>query len=248
MTNSTRVQKPVADIESAFVDLHTANYPVAGSYPAARPQDSYDRSGIVTMGIVAGFGATAAFVGLAATPHSWPTAAAAFGAAFGPLLGVSAWGLREFIALHRRRWIADLAMASNVLAGALLTTMAMVQAAVRAKNDDPADDLRAVWYGLDVAWDVYLGLGTILFALCAFSHRRLGRVLGVTGLLTAGVFLVFNLVTFPTPPDSAGLVDLGPVLGLWYTVVTITMLRSLNWARDRSRELQAEWVGYAPSV
>ena len=204
----------------------------------ATPGDNYDRVGAVTMGIVAGFGACIAYPLLAATPHSWSTAAAVFAASFGPLLGATAWGFREFVTLDRRRLSADLGAVSYALAGALLTAMVMVQSAIRATNEDPADDLRAVWLGLDVAWDVYLGLGTILFSLSAWGHPRLGRVLGITGLLLSGAFLALNLGTFPTPPDEEGLVDLGPFIGLWYFVVTLMMLRALGWARERSRGLK----------
>ena len=43
--------------------------------------------------------------------------------------------------------------------------------------------------------------------------------------------LLFSLYTFPTPPANAGLVDPGPVVGLWYLAVTVQMWRSLNWAQ-----------------
>jgi hypothetical protein len=217
-----------------------------GSHLAAASSDSahtsratgdYDRIGVVITGIVAGFGACLVYPLLAVMPHSWSTAAAVLGASFGPLLGAAAWGLREFVTLDRRRPSADLAAFSLALAGALVTAMLLVQAAVRAENEDPADDLRAVWLGLDVAWDVYLAVGTVLFALCAMGHPRLGRVFGLTGMLIGGGLLVLNLGTFPTPPDSAGLVDLGPLVGLWFFAVTVAMLRSLGWARARAGNL-----------
>ena len=33
--------------------------------------------------------------------------------------------------------------------------------------------------------------------------------------------------------SGAGLVDLGPAIGLWYLAVTVQMWRSLRWARER---------------
>jgi hypothetical protein len=56
-----------------------------------------------------------------------------------------------------------------------------------------------------------------------FGRRGLGAWLGVPGVLISVVFLIFNLATFPEPPDTAGLVDLGPVVGLWYLVVYLRL-------------------------
>jgi hypothetical protein len=40
---------------------------------------------------------------------------------------------------------------------------------------------------------------------------------------------LFNLLTFPTPPDSAGLMDVGSIMGVWYLVISVQMLRSVRW-------------------
>ena len=42
-------------------------------------------------------------------------------------------------------------------------------------------------------------------------------------LFLSVVFLIFNIATFPIPPDAAGLVDLGPLVGLWYLVVYVRL-------------------------
>jgi hypothetical protein len=40
--------------------------------------------------------------------------------------------------------------------------------------------------------------------------------MGIAGLALAAAVLALNLSTFPTPPAEAGLVDVGPAIGLWY--------------------------------
>jgi hypothetical protein len=99
----------------------------------------------------------------------------------------------------------------------------MVQLSVYATVDQPDAALRAVWWGLDVAWDLYIGTGTILFALCMFGRRGLGAWLGVPGLLIGALLLIFNIVTFPNPPANTGLVDPGLLVGLWYLVVYVRL-------------------------
>jgi hypothetical protein len=84
-----------------------------------------------------------------------------------------------------------------------------------------------------VAWDVYFAVGVALFGASAYTHPRLGRVIGAVGVLVAVALVALNVATFPIPPASAGSFDLGPAAGLWYLVVTIQIARSLDWAKQR---------------
>jgi hypothetical protein len=157
-----------------------------------------------------------------------------FAAAVGPLLGFASIGLYHFLRLHQPSVSAQLAAASNFLGGALFSTMLLVQLAVRLRAaGQPIDQqVVAVWLGLDVAWDVYIALGTALFAWAMWSHPRLGRGFALSGILLAVLLLAFNFYSFPEPPGESNLIDLGPFVGLWYLVVSVQMWRSLNWARQ----------------
>jgi hypothetical protein len=160
------------------------------------------------------------------------------GALMGPLLGIASWGLRQFLILDRPTAAADLGAVSNALAGAMVTAMFLVQAAAGMRiHGKPSPEVEAVWLGLDVVWDVYLGCGTLFLASSMLRHPRLGRAVGGAGALVALGLLVLNLATFPVPPGNAGLIDLGPVIGLWYLIVTVMVLRSLPWARQRAEVL-----------
>lgn len=57
--------------------------------------------------------------------------------------------------------------------------------------------------------------------------RRSVLVGGLAGLLAATT-LALNLWTFPTRPDQEGLVDLGPLVGLWLIVVFVQTLTLAN--------------------
>ena len=140
-----------------------------------------------------------------------------FAFAFG--ITVSSIGLYHILGGATGSGLALIAAVANVTAAAQLLAMIMVQAAVRAVVDQPDVALKAVWWGLDVVWDLYVGTGTVLFALCMFGRRGLGAWLAVPGLLIGGLLLILNIATFPMPPANAGLVDVGPLIGLWYLVV-----------------------------
>jgi hypothetical protein len=196
----------------------------------------YDPVRTVLVGAVAGLATCVVYpVLIASSPPRF--LAVVLAAGMGPLLGIASWGLREFLNLHKPRLSADLGAFSNGLAGALLTVMFLVQIASRAQTSGkPSPEAVAVWLGLDVAWDVYVGLGTLCFAVNAFHHPRLGRVVGVLGCTIAVALLALNLYSFPTPPANAGLVDLGPLVGFWYLIVTVGILRSIRWAREISAQ------------
>jgi hypothetical protein len=60
--------------------------------------------------------------------------------------------------------------------------------------------------------------------------------MGIVGLVLAATLLGLNLFTFPTPPAEAGLIDVGPAIGLWYLAGTILMWRSISWVKDTAKE------------
>ena len=186
----------------------------------------------IRIGIVAGFFACLAYP-LAAFAPLPKLATTALVACFGPALGVASYGLRGLLDLETPRLSSALGLLLNALAGTLFSAMGLVQLAVRysAGGDKVSAPFIGIWLGLDVAWDSYVGLGTICFALAMLRHPRFGRIFAFFGMAIGAGLLALNLYTFPTPPQNAGLVDLGPVLGLWYLVVTIQMWRSLSWAQ-----------------
>jgi hypothetical protein len=102
-------------------------------------------------------------------------------------------------------------------------------------SSDPAlhaafEAANGIQLGLDVAWDLFLCLGTVLLAANMWNHPRFGRFYAVSGCVIAVALVVANLTVFPEPPGDAGSIDLGPVIGLWYLVVTTRLAMSRGWA------------------
>ncbi len=193
----------------------------------------------IKLGGIFGLAAMAVFALQAAVPLP-DRATVAVAAVFGPLLSLASYGLLRLLALERKTGSLQIAAVSNAIAGALVTAMLLIQLAIKAGGRGRLDDflwlkLRRVDLGMDVAWDVYISLGTFLFAWNMLRHPRFGRVWGGIGLVLAAGLAFLNLWTFPTPPGYAGLVDLGPLVGLWYAAVSLQMLRSVPWADSRVR-------------
>jgi hypothetical protein len=148
---------------------------------------------------------------------------------FGPLIAGASVALYLFLSSERATLAGQLAAIANVAAGALVTAMLLVQISVDDVEGElsPAvtDAFERVEFGLDLSWDVFLVAGTILFGFAMLADRRFGRRFGLTGILVAVALYAANFATFPTPPADAGLVDLGPLIGLWYAAVSVQALR-----------------------
>ena len=91
-----------------------------------------------------------------------------------------------------------------------------------------------VQLGLDVAFDVFYCVGLMLFAIAIARHPAFGGVVGALGVTCGAALLALNLIAFPYTPRDAGLVDLGPVTGLWWMLVIALQIRR---ARRGSRSL-----------
>jgi hypothetical protein len=190
----------------------------------------------ITAGIVGGIFAAVLYPTLLIVPG--PSALITVVASFlGLSIGVGSLGLMKIIALNRASVPGVIGAISNFTAGAIFTAMALVQLAVKqvAINTGATvgAQLEAVWLGLDVAWDVYIGVGTIFFGWAMLRHPRFRWFFGVPGILLGCFLIILNLLPFPTPPSSAGSIDLGPFVGLWYLAATIQTWRSLGWAKTQ---------------
>ena len=104
--------------------------------------------------------------------------------------------------------------------------MMLVQLAAGERGEEMY--AQAVWLGLDVAWDIYIGVGTLLFGAAAYRHEWFGKIIGASGVVIAVMLLSLNLGTFPVPPANAGLFDAGPLVGIWYFVVTLAAARGVR--------------------
>lgn len=162
------------------------------------------------------------------------------GITFGPLLAVALIGLYHFLKLHRKTMALQTATIFGIIAGTLVNVMLVVQSAILITIPEDEreglglafDGLNMVQLGLDVSWDIFFSLATVLFGVAMFRHPRFGTVWGLMMVLVGGGLLVLNLASFPDPPGEAGSIDLGPLSGVLYLLVSIRVLRSLSWVDE----------------
>ena len=161
-------------------------------------------------------------------------------ASMGILLSLASVGLYHFIQIHKKTIASKIALFSNIIAGALLTQMFLVQLAIKSSKPKLIeesskwiwDSLNHIHYGLDVAWDVYIFLGTFLFAISIFQHPKLGKIFSIVGILISLLMIITNVISFPIPPYEE-YIDFGPFIGLWYFAITIKIAFSKKWVSQQ---------------
>jgi hypothetical protein len=183
--------------------------------------------------VTTGFLAVATyFCSIVFKPFPWSVGRILF-FAFGPL------SVASVVAFYRAtEWEAGL-----VVAGVIVNLMAVIQDVqftvlgrqIREAGDPAIADVleRVLWgvnvvqSGLDVSWDIFASVGTVMLALSLTRHPAFGRIWSALGASVAAAALALNLATFPASPADAGLVDLGPGVGAWYGVTLVLFLRFL---------------------
>lgn len=162
--------------------------------------------------------------------------------AFGPLLVVGILGLSEELrSVPDCGWMVETGKVFGIVGGALASALLTIQLGNNLWHEErmagaetPAQEEAArtihtavnrVQAFLDVSWDVFITIAAIALAAAMIRHPGYGRVVGWTGIGAGALLLSLNLVTFPDGPAYAGLFDAGPVLGLWFGVVFVMVLR-----------------------
>lgn len=192
----------------------------------------------IKQGSTAGIISVLAYMG-AATGLIGGQAGLSLAFAFGPLLSIGFVGFYYFIKSDRNSPILQISTLFGVIAGSIVNMMLVVQQALfegvskadRAAMGAAWSGLNWIQLGLDVSWDIYIGVATVLLGLTMWSHPRFGKIFAIISVGLGVALLVLNMSTFPVPPGDAGSVDIGPFVGLWFLVLAIRVRTSVRWWR-----------------
>lgn len=146
-----------------------------------------------------------------------------------PILGiVFSYGIHSALAAEKespanRLGFVFAAAAFAVLLGMLFAQLAVVAGIgeITKGLDDQAATalrrgLRLIDLGLDVAWDFLMGTAMVFWGVAMKSRRAFGGWWGIPLVVLGIAVIVLNAATFPWPPGSHGLVDIGPLIALFF--------------------------------
>lgn len=189
------------------------------------------KNSLVIAGGICGFFSVAAYLTIAFT--DLPDALTFLLAMLFPILGiVFIYSLKEYIATVCKSHYNSLSFLFGSLGYTLCAILLSAQLAVQIGIDVKSagenaavlksikESVRMVDMGIDVAWDMFIGTYMILFFFAAIKIPSLkwwGVASGILGLL----LMIFNIITFPNPPNDSGLIDMGPFIAIFWLVLSV---------------------------
>lgn len=185
----------------------------------------------VVMTVVYGLGQTLPTTGIDVTPNMLMQFFFWTATAFGPLGVINSFAIYRVLAWERQGAANRLALLMSLLAYAIVTIMLLVQGSVSYYAAESGADsslfqlLRAVDLGIDLAWDIFMGASLLLTVGVMHGHSRFGRLWSYPAVVFGLLLIVLNGITAPLPPAAAGLVDVGPVTGLYGLVLSVYLIR-----------------------
>lgn len=158
-----------------------------------------------------------------------------------PAFGIVQWYfLRTILSRGESSTTADLALVFAVAGFTLLTAMVMAQMAARLGIADLQSrvtgeperseltmilkGVRFVDFGLDVAWDFFIGTAFLLTGIGLRRVSGLGLPWGIPLSLLGVLLILLNAWTFPWPPNTRGLFDIGPFCAAYLFLLSIRLL------------------------
>lgn len=169
--------------------------------------------------------------------------------AFGPLFMLSSIGLFFVLKYWKDSIKLRIAALFNTVAAAIVTLMLVVQLTSHEFHNQHkmADrgrvseeqlkwifkEVNSVQLGMDLAWDIFISIGTFFFALVMFNHPKMNKIISVFGMLFSVLLIGFNLTYFPEPPSEAGSIDFGPFVAIWYLIL-------MGWLAIKHKSINSE--------
>ena len=146
---------------------------------------------------------------------------------------IFAFSAYKYISIQKQSFSNQLAFIFTIIAFILVSIMISIQLVVRAGMEESiisasatdkdtllliSNSFRWIDLGVDLAWDMFLGLALFLLSMAIKGHQKFGIWWSIPLALLALVLVVTNLFTFPNPPDTKGLFDVGPIIGTFIIV------------------------------
>lgn len=157
-----------------------------------------------------------------------------------PILSiVFIFSLFKFFDDYKKQMTNYLAFIFGCLAFTLVAVMLSSQLSVVAGTDEyirssPQSErellnafkksLRLVDLGIDVAWDLFIGTSLIFLGITLRSHPGFRLWWGLPATVLGVALIVLNVLTFPWPPNTRNLFDIGPAIALYIIFLAVRVL------------------------
>lgn len=150
-----------------------------------------------------------------------------------PILSIIySYALYSFVAAERESVANRLGLVFAITAFTTVLAMIVVQLAVGSGLGEITRDLdeqtaralrrglRMIDLGLDVTWDMLIGTALVFSGFAIRKRNGLGPGWAIPSVALGMALIGLNVATFPWPPGDRGLLDIGPVIGMFVLVLS----------------------------
>jgi hypothetical protein len=85
--------------------------------------------------------------------------------------------------------------------------------------------LQWVHLGIDLAWDMFLGMSLLSLSAAVRRHEGFGTGWSVPMALLGVAVIAVNLYALPFTPESLGIFDIGPVIGTFMILFAVRAIQ-----------------------
>lgn len=151
---------------------------------------------------------------------------------FFPILMIIGFiGLYHFLKGETISLALEIAYLFGLFAGLIACSFIVIQQAniiwhqelISSTNNTNASTLyksvNRVQLAMDVVFDIFISISIFFLGINIITTKKLIPAMGWIGCFLAFLLLILNLYTFPNPPSSQNVLDIGPFLGIWMLVI-----------------------------
>jgi hypothetical protein len=195
------------------------------------------KTGLYVLGGVSGITGTLCYIAAIAIPldrisqyitaMAWPVLSIIF-----------VHSIYRYISIERQTAANQLSFLFACLGFSMVACMLSVQLAVEvgmedyfAVTPDKVENLKIIKHslrlidqGIDVAWDIFIGTSLIFLFFSIKGHPHFRLWWSIPSFLLGLTLIILNVIAFPFPPDSKGLFDIGPGIGLYIIILSTRLI------------------------
>lgn len=92
--------------------------------------------------------------------------------------------------------------------------------------------INSIQLGLDLVFDVFYAMGILIISKALLDEER-KNIVGWVGVLCSVSLLGTNILTFPEPPASKAIWDVGPLTLIWWVLLVIKIKSNNLWQKHQ---------------
>ncbi|MEM9053369.1 MAG: hypothetical protein AAGC47_15050 [Bacteroidota bacterium] len=170
---------------------------------------------------------------------------------FGICFSLCGFGIHHLISLSKQSVLSQIASIFILISGLLFSLMLIIQLTFRGylndRYEEAIDDtsvetlnlivrtIDPIQLSIQICNDFFVASALILFAIAMYRNTHFEKIWSISAMLIGIVLIGVKCYSFPYTPEEAGLPGvLGPIIALWFLLISIKCLISVTKLKKMS--------------